>query len=153
MTIDKAKLRALAEAETNEPKWYHAESFGLSHVKDADTRAFISACGPATILSLLDEIERLSKNPVAQAVDAIATAAARHLASEAKGCLEKGLLETIEQVKVENESLRKDAARLTWLDESQEVDSVGPTLCCGKHRPTLREAIDAAMAMEARHDC
>ena len=47
------------------------------------------------------------------------------------------------------EALRKDAERLSWLDESREVESVGPTLCCGKHRPTLREAIDAAMAMEA----
>jgi hypothetical protein len=44
--------------------------------------------------------------------------------------------------------LSRDADRLTWLDESAEVESVGPMRCCGKHLPSLREAIDAAMALE-----
>lgn len=44
--------------------------------------------------------------------------------------------------------LSRDADRLTWLDESAEVESVGPMRCCGKHLPNLREAIDAAMALE-----
>lgn len=44
--------------------------------------------------------------------------------------------------------LSRDADRLSWLDESAEVDSVGPMRCCGKHLPSLREAIDAAMALE-----
>ncbi|MNP47378.1 hypothetical protein D3C76_1414280 [compost metagenome] len=52
----------------------------------------------------------------------------------------------------ENFDLRRDADRLTWLDESGQVDLIltGPEIvhCCGKHGPTLREAIDMAMANE-----
>lgn len=100
MKIDKEQLKALALAAS-------ADSW-----KSPAVSAFMVAANPDTILALLGEIERLSKNPFAQAVDAVATAAASHLASEAKGCVEKGLLETIEQVKAENEALRSQLAAL-----------------------------------------
>lgn len=52
----------------------------------------------------------------------------------------------------ENFDLRRDADRLTWLDESGQVDLIlsGSEIinCCGKHGPTLREAIDAAMTKD-----
>jgi uncharacterized Zn finger protein (UPF0148 family) len=52
------------------------------------------------------ENEKLRQSPLKQALDAIAGAAANHLASEAKGCFEKGLIETIERLKAQNEKMR-----------------------------------------------
>lgn len=57
------------------------------------------------------------------------------------------------RLNAENFDLRRDADRLTWLDESGQVDLIlsGAEIihCCGKHVPTLREAIDIAMAKES----
>ncbi len=67
------------------------------------------------------------------------------------------LLAERDQLKAENEALRKDSERLSWIDESSVVDCLldpeGKAIrCCGKHQPTLREAVDEVMAREAAHD-
>jgi len=59
MSIDKDKLKALAEDASKVPDWYSPQSFGLSRVTGGAERDFIGAAGPATILALLAEIERL----------------------------------------------------------------------------------------------
>lgn len=210
MTIDKEQLKALAESAQG-INWragnYYGKSFIPAYQVIADTDeglcvilegnknfrseaeancAYAAAANPATVLALLDEIERLESM---RAVDAQTIERHQHQITAHIGDVTDLKIER-DQLKAENEALRsqvaklqsepnsyqsgfdagraaekahaenwraeaeglrKDAARLTWLDESQEVDSVGPTLCCGKHRVSLRKAIDVAMAMEARH--
>lgn len=112
MNIDKAKLQPLLWAVVG--AWKAGDQD--LHLRTDALDAFL---GETTVeevaLSLLAEIERLSKSPIQQAVDGIASAAANHLAQEAKGCLEKGLVEQIDQLKAENKALRTDnkAWRLT----------------------------------------
>lgn len=62
MTIDKQKLKALAEAAGMAHGWYQETSFGLRGVSGRSEQAFIAAASPATILALLAEIERLMNN-------------------------------------------------------------------------------------------
>lgn len=141
--IDYQELKRLAEAATP-GEWQHecddlffkdpdgytrhlmetceGQDIAIGH--DSNLK-FIAAANPSAVLELLGEIELLSKNPVAQAVDALATAAARHLATEAKGCLEKGLLETIDKLKAEVEDLRKDAERFRYLRDKCQNISIG----------------------------
>lgn len=89
---------------------------------------------PHVVLDLLSEVGRLREERDSQ----------QRLAIRA--------MEERNQLNAEVEALRKDAERLTWLEQSREIDSVGPTLCCGKNLPSLREAVDAAMKMEVRYD-
>lgn len=107
-------LKALAEAAGSD-EWYAAgdlrycdDKTGETHGLHHDDGRFIAAASPAAILALLAEIERLKaeneklrQSPLKQALDAIAVSAANRLASEAKGCIEKGLVETIDNLKVE----------------------------------------------------
>jgi len=60
MSIDKDKLKALAEAASKVPDWYSPQSFGLSRVTGDAEKDFIGAAGPATILTLLTEISQLN---------------------------------------------------------------------------------------------
>ncbi|MDG9927434.1 MULTISPECIES: ead/Ea22-like family protein [unclassified Pseudomonas] len=92
--LNKQELRRLAEKATPLVDWYKpgdlryddsktGEVHGLHH----DDDSFIAAAGPAAILSLLDEIDRLSFEPA------------------------KHSRRLIEQLRVEVEVLRLDAAR------------------------------------------
>lgn len=64
MTIDKQKLKALAEAaqawsgEIGEHRWYEGECFKQPYfgVPDAE---YLAAVSPATVLALLEEIDQL----------------------------------------------------------------------------------------------
>lgn len=140
MNIDKSQLKALAESATfgqwvpdgeyvnehgnvlyayvaHESGGRVAEAFANCLVRtDEQCRAnaaFIAAANPATVLALLAEIERLSQSPFQQVVGGIAAAVARHLAQEAKGCLEKGLAEQIEQIEAESEKMRRFLAEVS----------------------------------------
>ena len=59
MSIDRAKLKAMAAAASKVPDWYSPQSFGLSRVTGEAERDFIGAAGPTTILALLAEIDQL----------------------------------------------------------------------------------------------
>lgn len=65
MTIDKEKLKALAEAaqawsgEIGEHRWYEAECFKQPYFGLPDAE-FLAAISPVTVLALLAEIEQLS---------------------------------------------------------------------------------------------
>jgi len=110
MTIDKSALKALAEAATPGP--WQLVSEGIRRIESASEfvcesggmedqdAAFIAAANPATILALLAEIHSLE---------------CRFEVSEdtlgvIRGCL-KAAEGDIDQLKTENESLRKDAER------------------------------------------
>lgn len=151
MTIDKAKLKALAEAALI-GNWFEAgdirycdDKTGEIHGLHHDDSRLIAAASPQTILALLAEIDRLERKNNNQSE----TIKKYHDHFGGGDSILRIVAER-DHLKAENEALRKDAERLSWLDESKEVDSVGPTLCCGKHRPTLREAIDIAMSLEQR---
>ena len=62
MTVDKAKLRELAEAskewsgEIGCDEWYSADEFAKPYISATDAK-FIESATPVAILDLLDEIE------------------------------------------------------------------------------------------------
>lgn len=113
MSIDKAKLRAFAERLVSEHQAGKGDPVPAIGVPAAD------------VLALLAEIERLSQSPYRQIVQGFASAAACAIAKDAKGCLEKGLLDQIEQLKTENRTLRTDneAWRLTGEAERKIKDA------------------------------
>ena len=81
-----------------------------------DTLQVIRDClraAESDIDRLKAENEKLRESPLKQALDAMTSAAANHLASEAKGCIEKGLVETIDRLKAENEKLRRLLAEIS----------------------------------------
>lgn len=102
MTIDKEKLKDLAEQSALEPKWYKAGSHGLKNVSHLHDREFIAAASPATILALLAEIERLDGCDKAYAE---AWEKARGLQAEMDDVVAER-----DQLKAENEALRKAVA-------------------------------------------
>lgn len=59
------------------------------------------------------------------------------------------LLAEIDQLKAENEALRKDAERYRRITENADVDCRGHEM--GREYGSLDECIDAAMAKEASH--
>ncbi len=164
MTIDKDKLRALAEAAT-QGDWGQdgtyiakaSQGCGTTHpetwppigqafrVEDAK---FIAAANPATILALLGEIAELQ--------DVMSLVKDEDL--KWKGLREQEA--DIKQLKAENEALRLDAERFRWMranwfsiySGSRGPDGIVITSgsCWNKSgRPHhVDEAIDAAMTGE-----
>lgn len=103
MTIDKAKLRALAQtAKSSGAEWsdlvidtermYSAE-FRLIQLYEFAT--------PDVLLALLAEIDQLNQSPAQQVVQSAASAIASAIAKDVNGCLEKGLFDQIDQLKAE----------------------------------------------------
>lgn len=164
MTIDKQKLKALALVATKS-KWttddlnevMSAESdqlnsgFIIADCQGPDrwrNAQYIAAACPATVLDLLAEIEALeSRVSILQKYEDECL----HLMREAEA--------ERDQLKAENEALRKDAERYRWLCEAFGVTK----LPCAVERILAGEvyvadgksgvdvAIDAAMAKEASH--
>jgi FtsZ-binding cell division protein ZapB len=124
MTIDKEKLKDLAGQSALEPKWYEAGSHGLKNVSHLHDRKFIAAASPATVLALLAEIERLESE-------------AMHTAAGAQSDREQR-----DQLKAENEALRKDAERYRFVRK---------TWCPDWPSEKADAQIDAAMAKEVSH--
>lgn len=119
MTVDTKELRKLAEAAPEGP-WFGPEySPGSSYVFDCDLGTllsyesieteqdaclrYVAAANPATVLALLDELERLKGCDKAYAE---AWEKARDLQSEMDEVVGRR-----DQIKAENETLRKDAER------------------------------------------
>lgn len=165
MTIDKAQLKALAEAATPGP--WHAENDRHEGSINADYRhigmvsmfcrvredvernfanqRFIAAANPATTLALLAEIERLEL--------------IGRISCNFDGY--KAVLDERDQLKAENEALRKDAERYRWIrtadwwrspvcaiSNPKEQAKLGSDCPSGER---LDAQIDAAMAKEASH--
>ncbi len=156
MTIDKAKLKALAEAATQshglrrvevdhngrnvigDGSWKILSAWHTPDGKGAQNAEFAAAASPATILALLAEIESTETRLHDVAV----------------------LCATVEQerdqLKAENEALRSaalaarefimhEAEVRRLLDENNEVSHRHP------RRQAVIASIDAAMATEANH--
>lgn len=156
MTIDKAQLKSLAEASLV-GDWYESGDLRYEDRKTGDVHGlhhdddrFIATANPATILALLEEISRIETE------SAYVMAGSRTRA------------EIIDQLKAENEALRKDAERYRWtaIDgnwlarmfgrwraHTGEYGEANPTAWY----PSRGEAIDAAishakaLAKEASH--
>ncbi|GLO05616.1 hypothetical protein PPUJ13061_55200 [Pseudomonas putida] len=114
-----------------------------------DTLQVIRDClhaAEADIDKLRVENEKLRQSPLKQALDAMASAAASHLASEAKGCIEKGLIETIERLKAELGDLVMAVTDLGGKHDEPGWRNLW------KARDKARAALDAASAKESIHD-
>lgn len=158
MTIDKERLKDLAGQSALEPKWYAAGSHGLKAVSHLHDREFIAAASPATVLALLEEIERLTKfedwfvrlDQVEQSLAASFKAERDQLKAENEDYKsgQERYEQIIEDLKAENEALRKDAERYRWLRKPwQEQRQVKAWTSL----EVMDENIDAAMVKEASH--
>lgn len=141
MTIDKEKLKALAEEAGKTTGWYQVGSFGLSEVSGKAEQAFIAAATPETILALIAEIQHLQdlvsewrrSSPV--------------LPSRASAAI-------IDQLKADNDALRKDAERYRWLMSGAVYNGtlgIDDGWIDFEFKDEAQKAIDAAIAKEASH--
>lgn len=185
MTIDKEKLKALAEAATPGRHYDRLESagggikyecagddgslvlkvdhknneFGFVGDRGEADEAFFLACSPAAVLALLAEIERLSppagQVSYQQQMEAWKSASSQDLRARGE------LMIQVDELKAENEALRKDAERYRWLRQASATDGeYTHGVCidlwengCG-FEVTLEEAdaaVDTAMAKEVSH--
>ncbi|MCK2109204.1 ead/Ea22-like family protein [Pseudomonas juntendi] len=150
MTIDKEKLKALAEAAGSD-EWYAAgdlrycdDKTGETHGLHHDDSRFIAAASPATVLALLAEIEE----------DAM------HM--RAFGEVMRSQAEQIDQLKAENEALRKQIADLCPLKNvpPQDFRASNKCLACGEYHhglgglpcPKCTPVAYSDMAKEANRD-
>lgn len=127
MTIDKEKLKAMAECAT-----------GFTDMSLA----------PDVVLDLLAEIEKLeaAKNTVECRFEV-----SEDTLSTIRGCLREAEID-IDQLKAENEALRKYAERYRWLRDKQTFIWLIQDWFPGEAMLTNVDAdIDAAMAKEAGH--
>lgn len=148
MTIDKEQLKALALAATPGPwvfggAWVtrRGDKTSIADCSRGDER-YIAAANPATVLALLDEIERLEKDGTAMLFEAAM----------------KAVAEQRDRLKAECEGLRKsiklarhwcDSALRAAQDVGVASDSIRDIECLLRHQA---KDIDAAMAKEAGHD-
>ncbi|MCT8165656.1 MULTISPECIES: hypothetical protein [unclassified Pseudomonas] len=112
MTIDKEKLKDLAGQSALEPKWYAAGSYGLKAVSHLHDREFIAAASPATVLALLAEIEMLNAQRLMHLRLNLSLRDRRKVWVSHCEKAEDQLLDVQherDQLKAENEALRKDA--------------------------------------------
>ncbi|MBA6091643.1 hypothetical protein H4C81_22620 [Pseudomonas monteilii] len=159
-------LKALAEAanavttDVNITMAVGADPGEVKAVQD-----FLQLAMPKTILALLAEIEQLEARNQAQMRVNASQRKRRKEWVERAGVAEDEAIDAEaqrDQLKAENEELRKDAERLTWLDGHYTNVVEG----CGEHAElvairwavegqcsTVREALDDAMAKEASRDC
>lgn len=164
MIIDKAQLKAIADASLT-GDWYEAGDLRYEDRKTGDIHGlhhdddrFIVATSPATVLTLLAEIEKLE---AARHTIECRFEVSEDTLSTIRGCLREAESD-IDQLKAENEALRKDAQRYRWLRQASATDGeYTHGVCidlwengCG-FEVTLEEAdaaVDTAMAKEANRD-
>ncbi|MFE2005699.1 hypothetical protein ACFW6U_09930 [Pseudomonas guariconensis] len=155
MTIDKQKLKALAEAanaittDVNITMAIGADPVEVKAVQD-----YLQVAMPKTILALLTEIEQLRK-----AHEQVCTNYNRvSFASEERG-------KQIDQLKAENEILRKDAERYRFLRDAEALAGglailpvgkwVKPAMLCTTPFDSAEmtdSVVDDAMAKAVSHD-
>lgn len=150
MTIDKAKLKALAEAAG--PKDYFAPRPYEEdrHYDDQELKRleFMAEADPAAVLALLAEIEQLrnSHEQVCTNYNRVS------FTSEERG-------EQIDQLKAENEALRKALGEISGQVDGNIrctvrdlVNGLPDVQDIYGYCDAIDEIIDAAMAKEASHD-
>ncbi|WP_207936413.1 hypothetical protein [Pseudomonas sp. 51_B] len=146
MTIDKQKLKALAEAAnaiTTDVKITMA--IGADPVEVKAVQDYLQVAMPKTILALLAEIERLEAKVRLAGVAAEVT-----VHQEVGRAVTRELVLAYErdQLKAENEALRKDAERYRWLREPWQDQR---QVRAWTSLEVMDENIDSAMAKEASH--
>lgn len=121
MTIDKEKLKELAEAAnavTTDVNITMAVGSAPEEVKAVQD--FLQQAMPKTILALLAEIERLSppagQVSYQQQMEAWKSASSQDLRARGE------LMIQVDELKAENEALRKDAERYRWLRQASATD-------------------------------
>jgi hypothetical protein len=147
MSIDKQKLQKLL--------WAEAASFRADCADwKRNTEALQEFLGEKTVeevaLELLAENDRLSASPERQIIRAAVTEAVKGIADAAAADAKAGTLKEIEQLKAENEALRKDAERYRWLQHGHSgyievVEWIGPH-ATGMIGEDLDALVDGAMA-------
>lgn len=127
MTIDKEKLKALAEA---------ARDYSGSDLIEHESRYNALACevDPVTVLTLLAEIERHEAWRTAFLAERDAQMRQR------------------DQLRAENEALRKDAERYRAIRDEIPHADLGRAILDVQTADEYDAAVDAAMAKEAAHD-
>lgn len=161
MTIDKQKLKALAEAATPGP-WKKTIDgvmpegrgfgiFGNFGATDAEeNRTFIAAANPATILALLAEIDRLEAQVRLAGVAAEVTV---HQEVGRAVTRELVLAHERDQLKAENEKLRReregkvlcDLDLFETLRDSANTEADEHRQCMATYRPLRQENLDAVV--------
>ncbi|WP_230390318.1 ead/Ea22-like family protein [Pseudomonas guariconensis] len=151
MTIDKEKLKELAEAATQnhgarrvefdhngrhvigDGSWKILSAWHTPDGKVAQNAEFAAAASPATVLALLAEIEHAESRLHDVAV----------------------LCATVEQerdqLKAENEALRKDAERYRAIRDDIPHGDLGRAILDVQAADDYDAAVDAAMAQEVSH--
>lgn len=163
MTIDKEQLKALALAATTGPWYQHG---GIKQVLNHDCETvcetyegegdcpdaqFIAAANPATVLTLLAEIEGLHAQHARDSGELRKLCSARDSARRQR-----------DQLKAENEALRKDAERYRWVRDSaygaETIDGLRimfeapmPEGAVATSAEKLDMAVDADMKQEVGH--
>ncbi|WP_070086164.1 hypothetical protein [Pseudomonas sp. NBRC 111126] len=127
MTIDKQKLKALAEA---------ARDYSGSDLIEHESRYNALACevDPVTVLTLLAEIERHEAWRTAFLAERDAQMRQR------------------DQLRAENEALRKDAERYRAIRDEIPHADLGRAILDVQTADEYDAAVDAAMAKEKSHD-
>lgn len=162
MTIDKAKLKELAEKACPIGEWYSSgdlryadDKAGEIHGLHHDDDSFIAAASPATVLALLAEIEQLQAQVRLAGVtgemavhDAVGRAATEHVSA---------IFER-DQLKAENEALRNAMREISEQVDGNIRCAVRDVVNCRGdvqdiygYCDTIDEIIDAAVAKEASH--
>lgn len=150
MTIDKEKLKELAEAanavttDVNITMAVGADSGEVKAVQD-----YLQMATPQAVLALLAEIERLSppagQVSYQQQMEAWKSASSQDLRARGE------LMIQVDELKAENEALRKDAGRYRWLRDKQTFIWLIQDWFPGAEFTDVGAEIDAAMAKEASH--
>ena len=144
MTIDKAKLKELAEA-VNESYAALCEHGGdeLAEAWHSAELAYDDAANPVVVLALLAEIERLSppagQVSYQQQMEAWKSASSQDLRARGE------LMIQVDELKAENEALRKDAERYRAIrDDIPHID-LGRAILDVQSAAEYDSAVDAAM--------
>lgn len=145
MSVDKEKLKSLAEAaisELNEcgKRWPQDDDWFEPELCSDEMR-YVKAASPDTVLALLAEIDRLKRALQEEEGRTNMSSRAHRVVSDKRDSVERER----DQLKAENEALRKDAERYRWLREFTVK-----TLPVAGALDSLDRQIDAAMAKEGK---
>lgn len=171
MTIDKAQLKALAEAAnavTTDVNITMAVGSAPEEVKAVQD--FLQQAMPKTILALLAEIERLEgcEEVLRQLASYVGSGGYNapevdpevfakkildgiNILNDPLAQLAEKRAEERDQLKAENEALRKDAERYRWLRDKQTFIWLIQDWFPGAEFTDVGAEIDAAMAKDASH--
>lgn len=171
MTIDKQKLRALAEAATQsygarrvevdhngvhvigDGSWKILSAWHTPDGKGAQNAEFAAAASPSTVLDLLAEIERLERKNANQAQSIREYQDMTMGGDVSLGMLKADLRVTAgerDQLKADNETLRKSIAGKVVCDlelfedlrDSAAAEADGHRQSMGSYRPQRQEVLD-----------